>query len=380
MVMNWLSSLLASLILSNFLFSIAHHEALHLHEGDLSGVIGNNNAKTLQPSKEITPNWREHQFTSEDTLRINVITTKEVPGDEPGQSITVEENLEFLHLSLENGEPLLVDENGDYVAKCDPNLEALKKINVNFQSRFFKFRAQNNQQYSMSFLSQCGVHNQFIFDSTSDDGQLLHLWNTLEKSRQKLFHNLENDVPWSTSALEVRFPGTGVFFSPWGNYISIANGDHWDIAAHELGHAVYYYANLGQMGGGAHRIDECYSQRLALSEGWASYFSAWVFLELDASDPGFEFLVPRRAPIQVENVPADVCRGTGNEWRVMAFLWDLIDSHEDEEVINENFSEIWNVMLESNIPSANALRNRLIQRGHSEQRVDEAWNAAGLSL
>ncbi|MBI4422887.1 MAG: hypothetical protein HY554_04135, partial [Elusimicrobia bacterium] len=98
---------------------------------------------------------------------------------------------------------------------------------------------------------------------------------------------------------------------------------------HELGHAVMHAAMRAAGAGGPHKIDDCYGPALAWSEGWATFFAAAVHLEPSDPDARFEFLVPRRAPIRLENVPEDVCRGQANEWRVAAALWDLYDSHPD---------------------------------------------------
>ena len=111
---------------------------------------------------------------------------------------------------------------------------------------------------------------------------------------------------------------------------------------HELGHAVMAGAMDARTSGGSHKIDECYSAGLAWSEGWATYFAGVVRLSPDDADAKFEFLVPRRAPIRLENVPADVCRGPNNEWRVAAGLWDLTDRHQDAgDVISLPFKTVW---------------------------------------
>jgi hypothetical protein len=112
--------------------------------------------------------------------------------------------------------------------------------------------------------------------------------------------------------------------------------------SNELGHAVMDGAMDAHTSGGSHKIDECYSAGLAWSEGWASFFSAAVNLSPDDADAKFEFMVPRRAPIRIENVPADVCKGPTSEWRVFAGLWDLYDRHDDGgDRVALGFAPIW---------------------------------------
>jgi hypothetical protein len=143
------------------------------------------------------------------------------------------------------------------------------------------------------------------------------------------FLSREATISWWKEPLTVVWPGDGDYFSPGQWTLHLTDPQAWDIVLHELGHAVMNGAMDARTAGGAHKIDECYSEGLAWSEGWASFFAAAVRLSPDDADAKFEFMVPRRAPIRVENVPADVCRGSASEWRVFAGLWDLYDRHED---------------------------------------------------
>ena len=133
-------------------------------------------------------------------------------------------------------------------------------------------------------------------------------------------------------------------------------------------------ANIGVMEGGPHRIDECYSKGLALSEGWASFFSAWLSVDLKDPDAKFEYMVPRRAPLQFENIPSDVCPGEKNEWRVTGFLWDLVDIHEDfEDTLKIPFKTFWNFTLKKGFRSSSSLYKSMIKKGFPPELLKLIW-------
>jgi hypothetical protein len=143
------------------------------------------------------------------------------------------------------------------------------------------------------------------------------------------FLSREATADWWKAPLTVVWPGGSDYFEPGAWTLHLTDPLAWDVVLHELGHAVMDGAMDARTSGGSHKIDECYSEGLAWSEGWATFFAGAVRLSPDDPDAKFEFLVPRRAPIRIENVPADVCRGPSSEWRVAAGLWDLYDRHPD---------------------------------------------------
>ena len=150
----------------------------------------------------------------------------------------------------------------------------------------------------------------------------------------------EATLSWWKEPLTVVWPGGSDYYTSWT--LHLTDPFAWDVVLHELGHAVMAGAMDARTSGGSHKIDECYSAGLAWSEGWAPYFAGAVRLSPYDPDAKFEFLVPRRAPIRLENVPADVCRGPNNEWRVAAGLWDLTDRHEDSgDLISLPFRALW---------------------------------------
>ena len=152
----------------------------------------------------------------------------------------------------------------------------------------------------------------------------------------------EATLDWWKKPLTVVWPGGADYFTPGEWTLHLTDPAAWDVVLHELGHAVMDGAMDARTSGGEHKIDGCYSEGLAWSEGWASFFAAAVRLSPDDPDAKFEFMVPRRAPIRVENVPDDVCRGTASEWRVFAGLWDLYNRHDDGlDHVSLGFGPIW---------------------------------------
>lgn len=199
------------------------------------------------------------------------------------------------------------------------------------------------EPYTFTASIPCGATTTFEFESDSISGQAITIWLTAEKVGTKLAETVALDF-WK-HPIEFRFPSDGDFY--WTNQVHITHGNEWDIVTHEMGHALYEQAGLGQLSDGPHLIDRCHSSQMALSEGWATFFAGFVHFDVDDGDPKFEFLTPRRAPIHLENVPTDVCRGQTNEWRTAAFFWDLIDHHDDGERSEFSFKRIWDALLDS---------------------------------
>lgn len=143
-----------------------------------------------------------------------------------------------------------------------------------------------------------------------------------------LFDREQVPLDWWRFQIRTIWPGQGDYYT--NNTVHLTGAEQWDVNGHEVGHAIYHQALNARSQGGFHKIDDCYSGTLALSEGFASFFSAAIHLERNDPDARFDqYLVPRRAPIRIENVPEDVCPGSRNEWRVASAFWDVYDTHVD---------------------------------------------------
>jgi hypothetical protein len=226
-----------------------------------------------------------------------------------------------------------------------------------------------NSPYEIDLELQCGRELTAFFEEKSPAGQAIGIWQVVKRAEKKLASAV--GLAFWARPIEFEWPAKGDYYSL--DRVRITLGHQWDVVGHELGHALYDQARVGVFGGGQHYIDQCYSDALAISEGWASFFSAWIHLDLADPDARFEYMVPRRAPIRVENVPADVCGKSTNEWRVSGFLWDLVDTHQDGEIEATDFAKLWRDTAGARASSARSLKTRLLERGWSPERVQTIW-------
>ncbi|MCM2279662.1 MAG: hypothetical protein NDJ89_16430 [Oligoflexia bacterium] len=223
--------------------------------------------------------------------------------------------------------------------------------------------------YQLTAEVPCGEATEIVYRENSAGANVLGIWEIAARSERKLeaavglsFWKLPIELIWPAKADHY---GSGK--------VHLVSGTHWDIVGHELAHAFYAQAGLGVFAQGAHRIDECYSPELAFAEGWATFFSAWLSLDLEDPDPMFEFLSPRVAPVRIENIPQDVCQGETNEWRVAAFFWDLVDRHEDGENLEIPFGLLWKALRGTRTASASQARDSLIEGGVDRGKLDQVW-------
>lgn len=233
-----------------------------------------------------------------------------------------------------------------------------------------KFKVTGGREdYQINATAKCGVETKFIFEETTENGQAVAIWQVVVAAGKMLAQTVGTQF-WKKQ-IQFIWPSNGDYYS--FDMVNLTLGHQWDVVAHELGHAIYDQAKVGRFGGGQHRIDECYTETLALSEGWASYFGAVVMVDLKDPDAKFEYMVPRRAPIRFEKIPADVCGKVTNEWRVTGWLWDLVDLHDDGETFEESFARLWNDMFGARASSIKEVKASLIQKGWDRDKLETIW-------
>lgn len=239
------------------------------------------------------------------------------------------------------------DPSGRFSLPVGENLSGTYRVRFSLDNRFWAFKnpaadaSYEWESQAFSLPSGAGLDLGALQpDPASENGKLGVLHLAYLEALDLL--QAQAGVSWWKNPLTVNWPGEANFFSPWGWSLTLTDPLAWDVDLHELGHAVQHGAMKAEPAGGQHKIDECYSPALAWSEGWATFFAGAVRLSQDDPDAKFEFLVPRRAPIRIENVPGDVCKGESSEWRVAAGLWDLLDTHEDgSDRFSMPFSRLW---------------------------------------
>ena len=264
--------------------------------------------------------------------------------------------------------PVMTDANGILeIAQCTPGQEV--KIQLVLSNNYFKVVSQK-KIYSVNVQIPCGTEAAIQFNEDSLAGQALGIWQVAQLGGTQL--STISDLRFWKKQITFFFPESADYYV--SNTVHITLGHQWDVVGHEMGHAIYDQANVGAFGGGEHKIDQCYSSALAFSEGWASFFSAWVQIPINDPDAKFEYMVPRRAPIRIENVPPDVCGRSQSEWRVMSFLWDLVDVNNDGEVSAVAMNRLWNDLLNANARSVEEAVQTLVKKGWDPAVLKIAWN------
>lgn len=338
-----------------------------LHESDLTNSRSNYDIWSMGPDTQLVPSGQETLPLENNQFEIQILRkwkekeVKMIPG---------------LTLQLSNGESIQLGAGGNFKAPafCSGKVSVL----VNFETPFFAIGVKSwssSSNYTLRFELPCTGQTTIWADKGSPLAHVLSIWTIAYTAQVKLKDAVGLEF-WN-SKIDFNYPGDGAYYS--GGTVTLPNGEEWDVVGHELGHGIFDLGNIGRMQGGQHYIDRCYGETLALSEGWASYFSAFLSVALDDKDAKFEFMVPRRAPLRFETIPADVCNGYTNEWRVNGFLWDLIDQNQDAEMMTELFGSAWNLTTGKMASGLKNIRDSLINGGFNADEINRIWeqNSAG---
>lgn len=250
---------------------------------------------------------------------------------------------------------------------CDSNNSF--SVTADLELKKFKIVGDWNREYKLFFEGECSKGYKLIFKHDSPSGEYFKIRNIAYGLTRKL-EEIDR-VSFLSGKIKIKFPASGDYYN---GTVHVTKGYQWDVVGHEIGHAIYSHARIGHSRGGSHRIDGCYSKELALSEGWASFFSAWLSVDLNDPMAKFEYMVPRRAPLEIEHVPSDVCVGPTNEWRVYSFLWDLIDLNNDNEKVEISFKDLWDISFKKNFPSIVEFRDELLKEGFDPILINVIWN------
>jgi len=81
---------------------------------------------------------------------------------------------------------------------------------------------------------------------------------------------------------------------------------------------------------------QCYTNGLALTEGFANFIAYWVQLDRTTGSPAVSSY-----NFNLETLPDDVCKGQTNEMRVAATFWDTYDYWNDGPDPNSKFDGLY---------------------------------------
>ncbi|MFC1522508.1 hypothetical protein ACFL6Y_08880 [Elusimicrobiota bacterium] len=265
------------------------------------------------------------------------------------------------------------DSQGHWTLELSPGLKGRYSIRFRLDNKFWKFEHNGSYEWegpSVTLPLEGPVDTgTYGIAPDAENAQAAQIHQAYIDT-VSLFEGSGAGIGWWKKTVNVVWPGSGDYYSPWRYEINLTNGKAWDVNIHELGHFIMHVAVKSRSGGGQHYFDRCYDDALAWTEGFPTFLAAAVRLDKNGADPTFEYLVPRRAPVQIENIPGDVCIGPTNEWRVAAALWDLFDTHEDgNDRFNMEFNRLWGAIAlkRSTIPGFNGAFELLKDELSSEE-------------
>jgi len=240
----------------------------------------------------------------------------------------------------------------------------------------FQLKNHKLQGYEISLKVKCQHNNIFVFKNNSFAGKALKLLLKTKKVDDYIMGSLKLKIlqyrKLFKSPIGIVYPGGGNFYDFKNVYIDRV--DHWDVVGHEIAHAIYDRLELGVTDVGEHYIDRCYSQSLALSEGWPSYFAALVWLKTNNPKPLLPYMVKRRGPMNIETVPQDVCAGYTNEWRVVSYLWDITDQTPHEDGIHMDSEMFFKSLINQNHQGLQSIHNSLKQSLNVKE-LESVWQS-----
>lgn len=280
----------------------------------------------------------------------------------------IETEIRNLNFDLSNDSVVLGSGEETVQSSCQ-NGEETFTATAKLELEKFKINGPRSRKYNLKVEGKCGEGLILTFKYNSLAGQFFGIWNLANKITHK-FKAIGREN-FLRGKMGIIFPASGDYYN---GRVNVTQGYQWDVVGHEIGHSIYSHSGIGRSQGGRHRIDECYTKTLAFSEGWASFFSAWVSVDLDDPDAKFRYMVQRRAPLEIEHVPADVCYGPTNEWRVYSFLWDLIDLNNDNESVNISFLDLWDLSVEKKFRSIVEYKEELLSSGFDPVVINVVWD------
>ncbi|MEK6578704.1 MAG: hypothetical protein AABZ55_05710 [Bdellovibrionota bacterium] len=225
--------------------------------------------------------------------------------------------------------------------------------------------------YRIEFDAPCTSQITVLFQGGSLKAQTLLIWNVAMVALSKLETEVGLEF-WRTPLIWV-WPATNDSYSHFRLFLTYPTNV--EVITHEMGHAVYDFADIGAFQAGEHRFESCTDSTLALTEGWASFFAAWILFDRSSLTPTFHHLVPRFESVGIENIPASVCQGPTSEWRVIGFLWDLIDHPpQDDDRLNLSFGEVFKILKDTRKASIDEVYSELKLSQIDATALKDTWD------
>lgn len=322
----------------------------------------------VAPAVALTADKVSSHAVAPRTLEITAIYNR-------GAQILPLNNMKFF--GLHKGPTITTDVAGHGQASCEPG--ATVNFEVRFENNAYKIVSSSNQVYVLKLNAQCGQGYTLTFATNSKAGNVVSIFETVERARAKL--SQEVGLAFWNDRVNISWPARSTYTDL--GFMNIVHGSQYEVVGHELGHAVADLANINEQGAcqgtqcstgqKIHLIEQCYNDDFGFSEGWAHFFSAWLYLDPKDPDAGFVNMVARRSPISLEKIPSDVCTGPSSEWRVAAFLWDLIDQADNGEKVEYPFAKVWNAFHGRSPKNVAEAANLMIQSGFSKRDIDQVW-------